>query len=151
MAPKYQPIDHRTLKNLVEAGSVLHASAVADGGTWALVVRIGPFEKALTSRNSGTVRAFQKLDTLTKYLIDLGIHRYEVEASNFDPQQKKRRPDRANAMRRLRDDADINRQFVTTMDESWAQMKRGEGLPHEQVFARLEKKLVKKYGPNPNK
>lgn len=147
----YEPIDHRTLKNLVQAGSVRSASAVANGGTWSLIVRIGPFEKALTSHNSRNVRAFQKIDTLTKYLHDLGIHSFDVEAANYDPNQKKRRPDRTEAMQRLRTEAAANREFIETIDRSWAEMKRGEGIHQEEVFKRLEKKLTKKYGPNPFK
>lgn len=53
------------------------------------------------AKNSGKARMWRKLDTLAKYLKDIGLDKFEIDVSNYDPSQKSlRRPDSANKLKR---------------------------------------------------
>jgi hypothetical protein len=97
-----ESIDHRTLAELIEAGAIRQAIAVANGRAWALRVRYGAIEKTLRATNSRAVRTWSRLDSLIRYLRELGIRECQVDARNYDPDQAgtQRRPDRAAALRR---------------------------------------------------
>jgi hypothetical protein len=98
-------IIHGTLLRLIEAGAVRHALALGVPGGWLLIVKYGLIERTLAAQRSGEPRIFRKLDTLVNYLRELGIVRLDVDAANFnfDPDAitRRRRPDRAEALRRL--------------------------------------------------
>lgn len=98
-----ETIIHSTLIRLVEAGAVRTALALGVPGGWLLIVKYGLVERTLAAQRSGDPRIFRKLDTLVNYLRELGIVRLDVDAANFDPDEitKRRRPDRAEALRRL--------------------------------------------------
>ncbi len=96
-----ETISHALLLELVEAGSVRSATVIADGDCWFLMVRYGRIEKTLRSK-SGKIRSWRKLDSLAKYIIkELGLPRFEVEGSNYDPTLKSlRRPDSAAVLKK---------------------------------------------------
>lgn len=93
-------INHNALTHLVEAGAVSLANAKAMGDTWALTVLVGDTNKVVMAKNSGKPRVWRKLDTLAKYLKDLGMDNFTIDVSDYDPSQKSlRRPDSANTLK----------------------------------------------------
>ena len=95
-------IDHNTLARLVEAHAVRGACVVGQPGGWGIVVQYGTTEQLLAATRSRGVRVFKKLDTLVGYLKAMGIHRFEVDAVDFDPQSVATytRPDASAALKR---------------------------------------------------
>ena len=94
-------IDHATLERLVEAGAVRGASIVGQPGGWGVVVQYGMTERVLAAKR-GAVRIFRNFETMAKYLKNIGIVRYHVDASNFDPAALQVERSRADASERMR-------------------------------------------------
>jgi hypothetical protein len=100
--PALETISHQTLKELAKAGSVRGACLVGQRGGFGVVVRYGVVERALSSTR-GQVRLFASLDTAVPYLKQLGLDRFEVDATGYEPGRlRKPRPDRAEALRKTR-------------------------------------------------
>ena len=95
-------IDHNTLARLVEAHAVRGACVVGQPGGWGVIVQYGTVERPLAATRSRGVRVFKKLDTLVGYLKAMGIHRFEVDAVDFDPLSVATytRPDASAALKR---------------------------------------------------
>ena len=102
MALTANTIDHATLEHLVEAGAVRGASIVGQPGGWGVVVQYGMTERALAAKR-GAVRIFRKFETLVGYLKDIGIVKYQVDASQFDPVALHVERTRSDASKRLKD------------------------------------------------
>ena len=101
MANTADTIDHVTLERLVEAGAVRGASIVGQAGGWGVVIQYGMTERALAAKR-GAVRIFRKFETLVAYLKEIGIAKYQVDASHFDPvagNTERRRTDAAERMK----------------------------------------------------
>ena len=81
--PLMETITHLTLVQLVAAGAVRVVVAVGQPGGWTLLVRYGLAERALAAQRSKQLRVFRKLDTLVLYLQQIGVSRFEVDASGF--------------------------------------------------------------------
>src|SRR5262245_3957758 len=93
-------IRESTLKELVDARTVLGARLVANGSGFAMVVRYGMTERALASTR-GQVRMFASLNTAAEYLRRIGLSSFEVDAANYAPGRLRApRPDRAAALAR---------------------------------------------------
>lgn len=94
-------INHNGLKILVEADAVSRITAVANADKWSLTVTCGDTKKEVVAKNTGKVRVWRKLDTLAKYLQDLGFSSFETDVRHYDPSRKTlRRPDSAAALKR---------------------------------------------------
>jgi len=116
-APK--PIDHTTLANLVEAGAVRGAQIIGQKGGWAILVKYGMLERPLAAQRSGKVRVFKRLESLTTYLRGIGIARFEVDATDYDPTAlRTTRPDRAAAMRRTHEAVQHDAWFRKEVEQS---------------------------------
>jgi len=97
---KKHQINHNALTHLIEANAVSVVIVKAVGDTWALTVQVGDTLKIVMAKNSGKPRVWRKLDTLAKYLKDLGIQKFYTDVSKYDPSQKSlRRPDSANTLK----------------------------------------------------
>ena len=107
-----ETIDQKTLTELVEAGAVRAARVVGCGNVWALSARCGAHDRFLSAKR-GDVRVFRRLETLVGFLRDIGITRFDVDASAFDPDAAGRatRPDRAAALRAAHEAAAHDRWF----------------------------------------
>ena len=93
-------INHNALTHLVEAGAVSIVVAKAMGDTWALAVQVGEVKKVVMAKNSGKPRIWRKLDTLAKYLKDLGLDTFQTDVTDYDPSIKSlKRPDSANTLK----------------------------------------------------
>jgi len=100
-----EKINHNALKILVEANAVKKATAIAYADKWSLRILCGASdnlkEKTVVAKNSGKTRIWRKLDTLAKYLQDLGIKQFQTDVTKYDPsRQTLRRPDSAAALKR---------------------------------------------------
>jgi len=96
-----ETIDHNTLSRLVEAGAVRGAHVVGDVGGWGVMIKYGMLERALAATRSKEIRKFKKLETLVAYLKEVGINKFDIDATQYDPAtvQTYKRVDRADAMR----------------------------------------------------
>jgi hypothetical protein len=91
----------QALRELVESGFAQAALVVGMRGGYGISIRNGSSESTLQS-SRGEVRLFT-LETAAKYLRQIGISRFEVDASNFEPGRiRKPRPDRSEALRKTR-------------------------------------------------
>lgn len=119
-----QTIDHGTLTQLSENGSISSAHIVAKPGGWSIEIQQGSEEYSLAAQRSGQVRLFKRLETLVTYLQGVGINRFDVDASGYDPLQVKTyaRPDRAEAMKQAHEAAAyeewFKRQVQISIDDS---------------------------------
>lgn len=97
---KKHQINHNALTHLIEADAVTIATVTAIGDTWSLSVKVGDTLKVVMAKNSGKPRVWRKLDTLAKYLKDLGLEKFQTDVSEYDPSRKSlRRPDSANTLK----------------------------------------------------
>jgi hypothetical protein len=135
-----ETIDHGTLSRLVEAGVIHAAHVIGQAGGWALSVKFGVSERFLAAQRSGKLRLFRKLETVMAYLKELGIHRFDVDASGYDAAEAKthyKRPDRAEALKRAHEaaehDAWFREQVQSALDA--ADQPDAVFITHEQVKA----------------
>lgn len=107
-----ETIDQKTLTQLVEAGAVRDAHVVGHGNGWTVAARYGATERFLSAKR-GDVRVFRRFETLVGFLRDIGISRFDVDASDFDPDAAGRatRPDRAAALKAAHEAAAYDRWF----------------------------------------
>ena len=84
MAANHETIDHVTLSRLVEANAVNGANIIGQPGGWGVVIKYGMAERALAAKH-GSVRIFRKFETLVGYLKGIGVTKYQVDATGFDP------------------------------------------------------------------
>jgi len=84
MATTRETIDHVTLSRLVEANVVNGANIIGQPGGWGVVIKYGMAERALAAKR-GSVRIFRKFETLVGYLKGIGVTKYQVDATGFDP------------------------------------------------------------------
>jgi len=106
-------IDHNTLSRLVEAGAVRGAHVVGQVGGWGVMIKYGMLERPLSATRSKKIRTFKKLETLVAYLKEIGISRFDVDATQYDPAtvQTYTRPDRAEAMRQAHEAVEHDKWF----------------------------------------
>lgn len=101
MATSSNTIDHVTLSALVEAGAVRGANVVGQPGGWGIVIQYGTTERALAAKR-GSVRIFRHFETLVGYLKGIGVAKYQVDATAFDPVALKVERSRADASKRMK-------------------------------------------------
>jgi hypothetical protein len=139
MATTPETIDHATLASLVEAGAVRGADVVGQPGGWGVVVKYGMAERALAVRR-GQVRIFRRFETLVAYLRDLGLSRYAVDASGYDPatMPSVSRPDSAERMRRAHEAAEYDSWFRGQVQAALDDPR--PAVPHAEAKAAWEAK-----------
>lgn len=126
MAITRETIDHATLERLVEAGAVRGANVVGQAGGWGVVIQYGMTERVLAAKR-GAVRIFRKFETLAGYLRGIGIVRYQVDATQYDPaaQTERRRDDAAERMKRAHEAAAYDDWLRTKVAVSLAGIEQG--------------------------
>lgn len=137
MAISSDTIDHVTLQHLVEAGAVRGADVVGQPGGWGVVVKYGMTQRALAARR-GAIRVFSRFETLVNYLKGIGISQFNVNASNYDPTDKKtHRPDSAVRMKRTFDAAEHDKWFRDQVEEGIRQANDPNTVwvPNDEVKA----------------
>lgn len=96
-------ISPTSLKDLVDANAIRHATVVADQGAFKITVKYGMVERTVSVRTrSGQIkeRVFTSLDAVARFMHDkVHLARYELDAANFDPRAKTvTRPDTARRL-----------------------------------------------------
>jgi hypothetical protein len=102
MAITVDTIDRTTLEHLVEAGAVKGASIVGQPGGWGVVVHYGLTERVLAARR-GAIRNFKKFETLVEYLKSIGLAKYQVDATGYEPGAPASDRKRTDAAERMKD------------------------------------------------
>lgn len=136
MAISSDTIDHVTLQHLVEAGVVKGADVVGQPGGWGIVIKYGVTERALAARR-GAIRIFSRFETLVNYLRSIGISQFNVNAINYDPADKRSRPDSSERMKRTFDAADYDKWFREQVEKGIQQANDPDTVwvSHEEVQA----------------
>lgn len=116
MSTASDTIDHVTLQHLVDAGVVRGADVIGQPGGWGIIIKYGMVERSLAARR-GAVRIFGRLETLVNYLKGIGISQFNVNASNYDPADKRVRPDSSERMKRTFNAADHDKWFRSQIEE----------------------------------
>ncbi len=101
MGTNHNTIDQNTLERLVEAGAVRGASIIGQPGGWGVVIQYGMTERALAAKR-GAIRNFARFETLVTYLKKIGIAKYQVDATQYDPVTVKAERFRDDAAERMR-------------------------------------------------
>ncbi len=141
-------ITHTTLRELAAAGAIHEAAAVAQGSRWSLVVRYGGIERVLAARKTKQPRSWAHLDSLVRYLAEIGIHQFTTDARNYDPDQPgQKRPDRSEALRQAHEAAEYDRWFREKVQEALEDPR--PAIPHKEAMAWVEKELERRIGPRP--
>lgn len=129
-----ETIDHQTLERLVEAGAVRGANVVGQPGGWGVVIQYGMTERALATKRD-TVRIFRKFETLAAYLKTIGITKYGVDATQYDPvaiKTERKRTDAAERMKSAHEAAAyegwLSKQVREAIDDP------RPSVPHEEVM-----------------
>ncbi|MGR9249872.1 hypothetical protein [Rhizobium leguminosarum] len=127
-------IDHATLSRLVEAGALHAVHVVGKTGGWSVVIRYGKVERPLAAQRSRQVRVFKRMDALVSYLTNVGISRFDVDASDYVPESASR-PDRDAALRRTHVAAEYDKWFREQVEEAIreADDPNTVWVPHEVV------------------
>lgn len=84
MATTADTIDRTTLEHLAKAGAIRGASIVGQPGGWGVVFQYGLTERVLAARR-GAIRVYRKFETLVEYLKSIGIAKYQVDATGYEP------------------------------------------------------------------
>jgi hypothetical protein len=92
-----------SLKDLVDANAIQHATVVADRGAFRILVQYGKVERTVSVRTrDGEIkeRIFTSLDAVARFMHDkVQLARYDLDAANFDPAAKTiKRPDTARRL-----------------------------------------------------
>lgn len=92
-----------SLKDLVDANAIRHATIVADQGAFKINVKYGMVERTVSVRTRGgqiKERVFTSLDAVARFMCEkVHLAHYEINAANFDPSAKTtKRPDTARRL-----------------------------------------------------
>ena len=143
-----ETITHRTLKELVEAGAIRRTCAVAFGDRWRLVFSYGGVEKTLRSKNGHNVRNWANLNSVANYLAELGIRKFEADATNYDPNQKTlTRPDKSAALKKAHQAAEYDKWFREQVQAAIDDPR--PSVPHDEAVRKMEAELTRRIGPRP--
>ncbi|MDP2830046.1 MAG: hypothetical protein Q8O37_15750 [Sulfuricellaceae bacterium] len=135
MAITADTIDHVTLERLVEAGVVRGVHIVGRPGGWGVVIQYGMIERALAAKR-GAIRIFRKFETLVSYLRGIGITKYQVDASHFDPvalKTDRKRTDAADRMKNAHEAAAYKGWLTQQVQEAIDDPR--PSVPHSEVVA----------------
>lgn len=79
-------IHEHEVRTLLEANAIHTAQVIADGDRWYVVLRLGTTERVLASKRRHR-REYRDLDRLVGRLRELGIGRFEIDATHYSQQQ----------------------------------------------------------------
>lgn len=92
-------IKESALKELLLASSINGATVFGQHGGFGVCIKCGSHDKMLITARGGE-RMFGSLDTAMQFLRRLGVLKFEVDASAFEPALlRSPRPDRSEAMK----------------------------------------------------
>lgn len=96
-----------SLKDLVDANAIRHATVIADNDKFKVVVKYGMVERTVSVRTrDGKIkeREFTSLDAVARFMSEkIHLPSYEVNAANFRPMSESRAVKRPDTAQRLRE------------------------------------------------
>lgn len=143
MTPHAETVDHAMLQRLHAAGVVTDALLVADPEGWACVVQVRRTHYPLAAKRGG-VRHWSRMDSAARYLHQLGIVEFRVDARELDAAAaaKVARPDASEKLKRAHEaaahDAWVREQVQAAIDE--ADSPDAVWYSHEEVEAEFAKR-----------
>lgn len=144
--------EHLTLQQLraaAQAGGVSEVTLEAAGAEFQVAVSTQAGGKAtLVTTRDRKPRRFGSLDKAAQLLHELGIQCATLDVSHWDPDAergRRRRPDRAEALKRAHEAADYDRWFRAKVEEALAEADDPNIVwtPHEQVMAELDEIIAR--------
>ncbi len=116
--PHNQPpntIDGKAVKSLVDADAIQSAVVLGQPGGWAVLVRYGVNERAVSAQRARRPRLWRNLNTAAAFVREeLGVSRFEVDTTDYDPEAiERKRPDQTERLRRQREAAEHDAWFRT--------------------------------------
>ena len=139
MNPVVETLDHNTLGHLVAANAVRGANIVGEPGGWGVVIRHGRLRQRLAATRSKQARVFKRFETLVSYLKEMGISRFDVDATEFDATVSSHhsRPDTSATLKQahaaLAHDKWVRAQVVQALEQAAA--PGAEWVSNEEVMA----------------
>lgn len=128
-------IGSRAVRSLVEAQAIRSATVLGQPGGWVVLVRYGGLERAVASTRR-QLRTWRHLNSAAAFVQgELGLARFEVDASGHEEAVGHRRPDQAERLRRQREAADHDAWFRAEVEEAIreADDPNTAWIPHEVV------------------
>lgn len=128
------------LKELVATHAIRTASVIGDTGGFKVVVKYGKSERFVAAKTrEGTIklRLFRTLDGVARYMQQIGMAHYEVDAANYRAGEGPKRPDRSEALRAAHKAAAYNKWLKAEVQE--AIDDPGPSIPHEEVMRDVRK------------
>ncbi|RWI14082.1 hypothetical protein [Mesorhizobium sp.] len=106
-------IDGKAVKSLVDAQAIQGAVVLGQPGGWAVLVRYGAMERAISAQRARRPRLWRNLNTAAAFVREeLGVPRFEVDTADYDPDAvERKRPDQAERLRRQREAAEHDAWF----------------------------------------
>ena len=97
-------ITPQSLKDLVDASAIRHATVVADKDVYKVAVKYGMVERIVSVRTRDgktTERHFTSLDSVARFMREkVHLTQFDIDVANFEPQSKRvTRPDTALRMK----------------------------------------------------
>lgn len=128
-----------TARELVAAGAVRHATLLGQKGGYAILLRVGMKDQLLATK-AGAPRVFAQLHRAAGLLRDeLGVARFDVDTTHYEPGDMIRRPDRRIARLQEREAIEHDRWFRERVGATLAKGDKGyQSL--DVVFDRLDKR-----------
>lgn len=129
-----------TARELVAAGAVRHATLLGQRGGYAILLRVGMKDQLLATKE-GAPRVFAQMHRAAALLRDeLGVARFDVDATNYAPGDVIRRSPRiGEARQRNREAIQHDRWFRERVSATLAKTDKGY-QPLDVVFDRLDKR-----------
>lgn len=146
MTSQAETVDHATLRRMHAAGVVTEATLVADPEGWACIIQVRQTQYPLTAKRGG-IRHWSHMDSAARYLRQLGITAFRVDARELNAAGGTRvtRPDASAKLKRAHEvaayDAWFREQVQTALDE--ADSPDAVWYSHEEVEAEFAERRAK--------
>lgn len=132
-----QLVTSAALKEVAAAGGVQEVRVVGDVGGYRVSVRYGNQHREVAARTrdgKSKPRTFRTLDVVARYLRDIGVLRYQVDISLFQP-TKATRPDSAAALKSTHEAAAYDRWFREQVRIGIVAADQGDFVSEDDVEA----------------
>lgn len=132
-----QLVTSAALKEVAAAGGVQEVRVVGDVGGYRVSVRYGNQHREVAARTrdgKSKPRTFRTLDVAARYLRDIGVLRYQVDISLFQP-TKATRPDSAAALKSTHEAAAYDRWFREQVRIGIVAADQGDFVSEDDVEA----------------
>lgn len=148
-----QTVDHATLKRMNDAGVVTDALLVAEPEGWACVVQVRRTRYPLVAKRGG-VRHWSKMESAARYLRQLGIAEFRVDARHMPDTAAARaaRPDASARLTHAHEAAAYDTWFRDQVQAAISEADAPDAVwyTHDEIeteFAERRRQLRKQIGP----